>query len=248
MDDLVPRLLTVAHRARSAGQVEAAKEIEALVEKLSAKYFFLSNPGGYGNLVPDNEYVEFPDERTVVQYVQQTLLSDKPGTKPGELDRVRGALNFDEARRMLMEIGEFGELGVPLTPPDAMVGSTSVEAGLQDIIQKLQGSMSNLPTTMKEQFDALVRIVQTGRMEIVGGVEIDVGMATMVLKLLARMNPAAATAAMAMGALSLLHQAYSYFGEGEQVQQASNEEAAFFKKVLPPDPEEEWESELSPRG
>lgn len=248
MEDLVPRLLAVASQARSKGQLRTAREIEALVQKLGAKYFFLANPGG-DDVIPDNEYVEFPDEQAVVIYVNETLLGEQPGTRPGELETVREQIGFDEARKMLMEVGEFGELKVPLTPPNTMLGAREVEADLQAIIDKLQGTMSNLPTSLKEQWEALVRIVKTGRMETVGGIEIDVGKAALVLRLLATMNPAAATAAMAMGVLNVLHQAYSFFGKGEETT-ASYEEAAFYKEVLPPHPEdqEEWEQELAPEG
>lgn len=211
--DLILRLSTVASKARNLQQHEAAQEIEALVIRLSSKYYFLVNPGGYGTKIPDQEYREFPDEQSVIQYVQQTILSEETGRKPGENEGLQRNLDFDNARRVLLEVGEFGPLGTPLTPPDAMVGSFHKEALDLDVtkaISKLKSSMDNFPTTVQGQVQKLIDVVTTGQLEVVGGVQIDVETASIALKFLAVINPAFASAALAMGVLNLVHQIYTY--------------------------------------
>ena len=163
--DLVIRLRTVAVKAQNLKQHEAAREIESLIMKLGAKYYFLVNPGGQGTTIPDKEYVEFPDEASVVQYVRDTLLSEKAGRKPGENEGLQQEVDFQRARQMLLEVGEFGPLGTPLTPPDAMVGSRQARA----------------PRDLGDLKEQLTRVITEGQLEIIDGVKIDTNKAALLL-------------------------------------------------------------------
>lgn len=162
--------------------------------KTGAKYYFMVDPGGYGDILPDKEYVEFPDEDSVVEYVRDVIRSDTTGRKPGEAEGLSSYLTFEEARKSLLEIGEFGPMKSPLMHDDALVGSKNARA----------------PRDLEDLKNQLKNVVTEGKLEVIDGVEVDTEKAALLLKFLATINPAFAMAATAMGVASLLHQAYKW--------------------------------------
>lgn len=171
------------------------RQVKSLRDKVGAKFYFLVRPGGYGEILPDKEYVEFPDEGSVVEYVRDVVRKDDVGRKPGESAGLAEGMTFEDARKTLLEIGEFGSLKSPLMHDDALVGSKNARA----------------PRDLEDLQTQLTRVVTDGRMEIIDGVEIDTEKAALLLKFLSIINPAFAAAATAMGVASLLHQAYKWF-------------------------------------
>jgi len=235
--DLIIRLRTVAAKARDLHQVKAAREIEALIEKLGAKYYFLVSPGGYQGLIKDKEYVEFPDEPAVVNYVKETLLQQGPGSTPGEMESVQPEIDFQTARKMLMDAGEFGPLATPITPPDpnTLVGS-GPELSFEDFKRRLQ------------------KIITEGKMETIDGVDIDVEKASLLLTAMSGPFPILGPAAMAMGVMAMLRRAYQVFEAGGEalhgmgrslgLTSAEDREGAFYKEIAPFSLDEEWLKDL----
>ncbi|MDP2726581.1 MAG: hypothetical protein Q8P59_03465, partial [Dehalococcoidia bacterium] len=180
--------------------------------------------------------------------VRETLLQDGPGRSPGELDVIRPQVDFQTARKMLMEVGEFGALSSPIKPtnPNSLVGTLERQA--------------RPPRDFEDFKNQLKKLVTQGRMEVVDGVEIDTEKATLLLRFLAVLNPAFGAAAMAMGVAALLHRAYEWsqgaretlkdWGKSlgdwsESPGPAAGREGAFYKEVPPMRDieDEEWAQE-----
>lgn len=102
---LASKLMEVSKQAASKGQLTASVTIASLgehISRLASSYYFKVQPGGYGE-VPPNEYVEFDSDEEVIQYAADVV---KDQTVP----------TFEIARKLLMEIGSFGEMDSPIAP------------------------------------------------------------------------------------------------------------------------------------
>lgn len=121
--NLAQELNRIAKLAQSRNQISTAHQIEGLIRRLGAAYYFEVDPGGYGDVIPDQEYAEFDDKEEVVQYVAEHLYGEKAGYTAEQAAQNAEALDFSDARAALMEVGEFGDLSKPVLPPDTLTGN-----------------------------------------------------------------------------------------------------------------------------
>lgn len=120
---LLSGLRKVAQVAAARNQASTARQIEVLLQKLGSAYYFQVDEGGYGDVIPDKEYVEFDTKDEVIDYAADKLYGEGAGYTAEQAAENKGSLDFEDARATLMSIGEFGNMGQPVLPPDTLTGS-----------------------------------------------------------------------------------------------------------------------------
>lgn len=136
-------------------------------QKISAKYYFQVNPGGYGDSIPDKEYVEFPDEEAVLTYVRDTVLNEVQGTMPQDRARSQQSLTFPKARKILLQIGEFGPMGRPLVPPnpDTITGALTLPEEDEEL-EEVPGAWWDDPLFQKVLYRVFQALTPEGRVAL----------------------------------------------------------------------------------